>query len=61
MRSHFAADKAQFDHVSDQHIIGVLTKAHEHDLQQAQTYAWYDQIKVMRQAIEDADLRYGKG
>ena len=55
MRAHYSAEKSQFENETDAQIIGNLARLHEHDLLQTQTYAWIDQLPVLRSALLTID------
>ncbi len=53
MRAYYSADRAKFFTNEPDAVLGSLAAHHRHDLTQEQTYAWLQQIAIMRQALSD--------
>lgn len=55
MRAYYIADRAKFASDSDDHILGELTRHHHFALEMAQTGAWLQQIRILRNALAAID------
>lgn len=55
MRAYYTADRAKFFSDSDDHVLGELTRHHHFALEMAQTGAWLQQIRVLRNALAAID------
>jgi hypothetical protein len=55
MRAYYTADRVKFAGDSDDHILGELTRHHHFALEMAQTGAWLQQIRILRNALAAID------
>lgn len=55
MRAYYTASRTKFEADSDDHILGELARHHHFALEMAQTGAWQQQVRILRNALAQID------